>query len=1024
MIRWFVEHKTAANMIMVLLVVLGYITIPNIRRETMPDFTLGQVSISVAYPGSTAEEAEEAVCVPIEEALDGVSGIDEITSNAMEGSAVVTVDMVDGLDYQEFYNDIKTEIEGIDSFPEEVERITIKPRSRTDHVVSIGIAGKMSPPHLKAYCHQLKESIERGVNGAQVSIEGFSQHEYRIEIPQNRLEAFGLSVSDIARVIKTQNTDLSAGILETDNKDIVLRFSERRRDVRSLADMKIVSGKSGAEITLGALGKITDNFEKDEQKVIINGQRAGIVNVVKAKSFDSLNIFEGVKKIVEEARKTAPPGVEFIISRNVASIVQDRLDMLIENGIQGVILVFFTLWFFLNIRLSFWVAMGLPISFVGGMFFLNLFGVTVNMISMMALLVAIGLLMDDAIVLSENIAVHISKGDNAMEAAIQGVKEVTPGVLSSFGTTACVFCPLMFLSGRMGMVLSVIPVTLLIVLSVSLVEAFFIMPNHLGHSFKHGKTEPWKLRIKIDSTIDYIRNDLIAPAVRVIIPNRYIFLGIMAGLFIISVSMVPAGVLKYVAFPEIDGDIIVCKVLMPQGTPLEASEKAAAKIVSALQSVNEEMKSDQPGGKDLVQTITIQFAQNPDARESGGHLFTVVGDLLPGAERKGRINAILDKWRQKTGIISGADIMRFQDFSPGPGGNPIEVRLRGKDLKSLKAAAIELRQKLSTYDGVFDISDDMRSGKPEISMKLLPGAMKLGLSVDSIARQVRAAFFGEKADELQIGKENIEYNVKLEQDPKNNIQRFDNFRVNLPDKRKVPLSAIVDMKTVRGLSSIKRINRLRTVTVTADVVTSKANSSEVIRDLQKTFFPGLIKKHEGVSISYGGAEKRSRKTGSSMGKAFSMGLLGIFILLTLQFGSYMEAMAVMAAIPMAIIGVIWGYILMGIPLSMPGIIGFISLSGIVVNDSILMLEFIKMREKAGANPLEAAVNSGSDRFRALMLTSLTTIAGLLPILMEKSMQAQIIIPMAVSIVFGLTASTLLVLFVIPSFYTVIKDFSD
>lgn len=1021
MIRWFIEHKTAANMTMALLLILGISFLPKIRRETFPDFTIERVSISVVYPGSTSEEVEEAVCVPIEEALDGVTGIDEITSIALEGSAQITIEMATGNNYQEFYNAIRTEVEAMDSLPKDIERITIKPSVRTDAVVSIAITGEMNPVHLKHYCQAIKEQIVQKVPGSQINIEGFSQHEFRIEIPESILEAYGLSVADVGNVIKSQNTDLSAGILETEDKDIVLRFSERRRDVKSLEDMKIVAGKTGAEIRLGDIAKITDSFEVEEKKVFFNGQRAGILNVIKAKSYDSLNIFDGVSKIVEELRASSPPGVKFFITRNQSSIVKDRLDMLTTNGIQGLILVFLTLWAFLNIRLAFWVAMGLPISFIGGLFFFHQVGGTINMISMIALLIAIGLLMDDAIVLSENIAVHLSKGENPVEATVNGVKEVTAGVLASFGTTACVFGPLMFLDGRMGKILSVIPITLMIVLIVSLVEAFFIMPNHLAHSFKKGIGKPNRIREKIDGFIDYIRKEMVGKAIRFILPHRYAFLGIMAGIFVVSIAMVPAGFVKYVGFPEIDGDTIVCKVLMPQGTTLGTAEAAATKISNAMAQVNEKFKVIQPNGKDLIENISILFSSNSDVRESGPHLFSVVVDLLPGGERKGTNDEFLEAWREFTGEVPGADIMKFQDMAVGPSGNPIDIRLSGKSLDALKGAALELRQKLAKYDGVFDVSDDMRAGKPEIRMKLIPGALKLGLSAEKIARQVRAAILNQKADEVQLGKENYEYNVQLLANKDENLKRFDNFTLNLPGGKKVPLSSVVEMEHVRGLSSISRINRKRTITVTGDVISARANGSEVIKDLQSGFFIELRQKYPDLKISYGGAERRTQKTGSSMMRAFFIGMCGIFLLLALQFNSYLECFAVMAAIPLAIIGVIWGYFFIGIPLSMPGIIGFISLSGIVVNDSILMMEFIKMREKTGENPLEASVAAGIDRFRALMLTSLTTIAGLLPILMEKSVQAQVVIPLAVSIVFGLSASTLLVLFVIPSFYSVIAD---
>ncbi len=1022
MIGWFIKHPTASNLIMGLFLLLGVMTAFRIKREVMPDFSDEKVTISIAYPGATAEEVEEAVCAPVEEALQNVNNVKEIVSSSREGAGTVTVEMEEGSNFIEFYNDIKTEVEAIDSFPNEVENIIIKPQSRTDHVFSIAITGNMSTTHLKEYCEQVKERIKQTVGGVMIDVEGFSQHEFRIELSPEMLYEYKLSVKDIANTIKNQNTDLPAGTLETGDRDILLRFNDRRKTVSDLADMRIVSGASGGEITLGQIAKITDRFELDEEKVLFNGKRAGILNISKSKSRDSLKIYDAINKLIDKIKVEAPPGVKFYTTRNAADSIRDRLRLLTENGIQGIILVFLTLWLFLNIRLAFWVSMGLPISFLGGLFFMNLFGISLNMISMVALLIAIGLLMDDAIVLSENIAVRLRKGDKALDAAINGVKEVASGVLSSFATTACVFLPLMFTSGKLGKILSVIPITLLLVLSVSLVEAFFIMPNHLAHSFKDGLGKPFGARIYINRAVDWIRLTLVGGLIKRLIPHRYLFLGCVAALFVLSLAMPASGVLKYIAFPDVDGDTVSTKVLLPQGTPLARSEAVAAKLVTALTEVNEYFKPQQPGGVDLINNISIQFSVNNNAGSSGPNMFTVLADLLPGDERNASVNEVLAKWRECTGELSGVQSISYDDFQMGPAGNPIEIRLRGKSLDELKKASLTLQKKLNSYDGVFDVSDDMLPGKPEVIMKLKPGSLKLGLSAAAIAGQLRAAFHGSTADELQIGSENYEYNVRLSKADINNVKRFDNFRVTAPDGRKIPLAAVVDMKSGRGLSTINRIDGMRTVTVTADVEDAKANGSEVIGDLRKKYFPDFLKEYPGINISYGGATKRSAETGSSMGTSFLIGVAGIFILLALQFRSYMEPLAIMVAIPLAVIGAIWGHICFGISFSMPSLMGFISLSGIVVNDSILMMEFIKMREREGGDLEEALVTAGSDRFRALMLTSLTTVAGLLPLLAEKSMQAQTLIPLAISIVTGLTASTLLVLFVIPTFYMVIQDF--
>ena len=1024
MIKYFTKHPTAANLLMCVFLMLGLLTMQKIKREAMPDHTTRTLQITAVYPGATAEEIEEAVALPIEEALDNVNNIKRIKTTAMEGAVSVQVEMMDAADYQTFYNDIKREVDAITTFPDLLEDLNITPRQPTDQVVGLAVYGDLSVVDLKAYCENIKDKLDDIGNGINVAISGFSQHEFRIELSPSVLHTYKLSVNQIADIISEQNIDLPAGTLETGTQDIKLRFSDRRKTIQSLADVKIIYGSRGGELKLGDIATITDRFSEDENKVLFNGQRAGIINVSKSKNADSLTIYKQVMKIVDQEKAEAPKGMRFEITRDMASEIKDRLNMVYINALQGFLLVFGALWLFLNIKLSFWVAMGLPISFLGGLFVMHCLGVSLNMVSTFALIIAIGLLMDDAIVIAENIAVHLHKGDSPTAAAIAGVKEVGNGVVSSFLTTICIFTPLIFLEGQIGKILCVIPLTLIIILSVSLIEAFFIMPNHLAHSFKNGLPEPNLCRKKIDSVIDYIRFKFLRHCLDFILPYRYLFLSLILGLFIFSLSMFPAGYLKFRVFPDIDGDIVVCKVALPPGSPLEQSEKVARQICDAAEKMNEQLTPEQPDGKKLVKFISVNFSENSDSNDSGAHLFTVYIDLLPGNERTSNVAEIVNIWREKTGTIPGLSSIRFTKMEMGPGGKAVEVRLQSKSLANLKSASAMLREKLATYDGVHDISDNLTPGKPELVMSLRSGAMKLGLNAFAIAEQLRSAYQGKKADELQIGSENYEFNVRLSHVLKENLNNFDNFQLTTPNGKKVPLLNIVEIKEARGLSAINRYNRKRTVTVSASLNNALANASEVTFDLQKNYLPKLKKLFPDVNCSFGGQREAGGETGGSMSNTVIIGIAGIFILLSLQFGKFLEPLIVMGTIPLAIIGVIWGHIFVGKSFDMQGLIGVISLSGIVVNDSILMIEFIKKEERSGKSAFESACSAVSLRFRALMLTSLTTIVGLLPILTEKSIQAQMIIPMALSIVCGLSTSTFLELFVIPALYMVVQDFRN
>ncbi|MDD5698874.1 MAG: efflux RND transporter permease subunit [Victivallaceae bacterium] len=1024
MIRYFTSHPTAANLLMCGLLLLGLLTLHKIKREAMPDHSTRTLQISANYPGATAEEIEEAVAVPIEEALSNVNNIKRIKTTALESSVSIRVEMMDAADYQAFYNDVKREVEAVTAFPDQLEKLTIEPYNHLDQVVSLAVYGELSVTDLKAYCEDLKDQFMEIGNGIKVDVSGFSQHEFRIELSPSALHTYKLSVNEIADIISRQNVDLPAGTLETGKQDIKLRFSDRRKNVDELGQIRILSGSGGGELKLGDIARITDRFDADENKVLFNGKRAGVLTISKSKSADSLTIYDQVMRILNQEKAAAPPGLHFEITRNMASDIQDRLNMVYSNALQGFLLVFGALWLFLNIRLSIWVALGLPVSFLGGLFVMHCLGISLNMISTFALVIAIGLLMDDAIVISENIAVQLKNGTPPREAAINGVREVGGGVVSSFLTTICVFAPLVFLGGQIGKILGVIPLTLIIILSVSLIEAFFILPNHLAHSFKNGLPEPGCCRRKIDAAIDCIRFKLLRRWLETILPYRYLFLSLILALFIFSLGMFPAGYLKFKVFPSVDGDTVVCRVMLPPGTPLAESEAAAARICAAAEAMNRKLTPKQPGKKELVKFVSVNFSANSDYSDSGAHLFTVYADLLPGNNRSSTVAEVLNVWRQKTGTIPGVTSIRFDDLMSGPGGKPIEIRLHGKNLSELKLAASALQEKLASYKGVFDISDNLTSGKPELVMSLLPGAMKLGFTASAIAQQLRSAYQGAKADELQIGNDNYEFNVRLSDKLADNLHNFDNFQLTAPDGKKIPLLNAVKIREARGPSAINRYNAKRTVTVSAGLNETAANASDITGDLLKNYFPELQRRFPGVSCSFGGQREAGGETGSSMSTAFIIGIAGIFILLSLQFGKLLEPVVVMATIPLSIIGVIWGHIITGKTFDMQGLIGVISLAGIVVNDSILMIEFIKNGEAEGRSPHDAACQAVSLRFRALMLTSLTTVAGLLPILTEKSLQAQMLIPLALSIVCGLSTSTLLELFVIPALYLVIQDYRN
>jgi len=1023
MIRFFATHPTAANLLMIAFIVIGLAAAPSVKRETFPDIPPDKITVRIVYPGASALEVESAICGRIEDAVERISEIEETRCDSQENVGTAILKMREGSDIDRFLNDVKTEVEAIDSFPESTEAPVISQNGRTDFVVALAVAGPMSASHLKAYAEQLKDQMLLKDAISQVTIKGFSDHQIRIEIPALTLRQSGLSIADIADVISRQSIDLPAGAIEQSERNTLIRFTDERRSVDAFRDLIVISGKSGSEIRLGDIADITDRFELDEDKIIFNGQRAAILEITKTKTEDTLEVVDAVSDFVEQQRQIVPPGVEFALTQNISTIVRDRLNMLLHNGLQGLFLVFLTMWLFFSFRFSFWVAMGLPISFLGTIFMMSVLGFSFDMITMVGLLIAVGLLMDDAIVLSENISTHLKKGESFTEAAIAGTKQVAPGVFASYITTVCIFGSLMFLQGTIGSLLKVLPIILIATLSVSLVEAFLILPHHLAHAGKgHATKEPSAFRKGFEERLDWVRQRIVGRLVDKAVEWRYLSIGLMTGFFLLTIAIVAGGGLKFLAFPEIDGNLIEARILLPQGTPLARTEATVKKITDALKRIDQEFTPSQPGKRPLVENINIRYGYNMDANETGPHVATISVDLLDAEIRNLTLLQILNHWRTESGTLSDVLDVNFVEFAHGPAGRAIDIRLHGTDLDELKTVSQALQGWLNTYQGVLDLHDDLRPGKPEIRLHLSPGALSLGLDASTIASQLRAAFFGRTVSDIQVGSEAMEIDVRLSALDRNSLSDLEYFTLTTKTGSQVPLAAVATLERDRGWARIARVDGRRTLTIQGDVDTNVTNVAEIISDTRSRFLNTLLEEHPDVSISYEGQVKEGSSTGKSIVRGFGLGLIGVFLLLSFQFKSYIEPVIIMSIIPLGLTGVIWGHLLMGLDLSMPSMIGFASLAGVVVNDSILLVHFIKIRRAQGLSPIEAARSASRERFRAVLLTSLTTIAGVLPLMLEQSLQAQVLIPLVTSLSFGLMASTALVLIVVPVLYAIFDDF--
>ena len=1021
-------HPTAANLLMVLFMVLGLMSVFDLRRETLPDFSIDAVQITADYPGARAEDVESSVVSRIEDALETVTHLDEVKSTAMENRAVVTAEMAESGDIIQFINDVKTEVEAIDDFPDAVEKVVVRRMNQLDPVVSIAVTGPMDSVDLKAYCENLKDRLKADAGITQVKIKGFSEPEFQVAVPLDQMLRFNLSAADIGAAVAAQGLDLPAGFLETRDREVLIRFSEERKTVERLADLVVISSRTGAEIRLGDIARITDRFQDAENRIVFDGKRAGILAVSKTKAEDALDVMDAVDAFLDAERAQAPPGMAFTLTQNVSKVVRDRLNMLLLNGAEGLLLVFVAMLLFFPFKFSFWVAMGLPVSFLLSFFFMKHIGMSINMLSMVGLLIGIGLLMDDAIVIAENIAAQLEQGKKAFDAVVDGISQVAAGVMSSFLTTLFIFGALaVSMEGEIGKVLYAVPVVLILVLSVSLVEAFCILPNHLYHALDGkevaGEQSGHQLRARVDQATAWVREKVLGRLVDIAIHHRYLFVGVVIFVFLSALAMIAGGVLKVRPFPDLEGEVLEARLLFPQGTPLAVTQRHALNMAQAAREMNARFAPEQPGGRDLVRHMAVFYNTNADAGEQGAHVVTISLDLLAAEERSGTMDDYIQSWRELTGDIPDAVAVAFKEPVIGPGGLPIEIRIQGEDLPMLKAAAQSLMDWLHGYEGVQDLYDDLRPGKPEFTVRLKPGARARGFDSRTVARQLRAAFHGDTAAEIMVRDQSYEINVILAHEDRSRLDQVSDFYITAPGGQRVPLSAIAWVIPERGYAGIRRVDGVRTVTVTGDVDSRFANAMAVTTDTRARFFSQLADEYPQVRVVLEGQNTETGKSLKGMIQALVVGIFGVFCLLSIQFRSFKEPLVIMVTIPFAFIGVVYGHLFMGIDLCMPSIMGFISLGGIVVNDSILLVYFVKQRNAAGLDVAEAGKQASRDRFRAVMLTSITTVAGLLPLLSEQSVQAQILIPLATSIVFGLLVSTVLVLVMVPCLYAILGDFN-
>ena len=1063
-IRWAINSAPGMNVILIGLMLVGVASLWTMRREVFPEFELEVVMVTVPYPGSTPEDVETGICQKIEEAVRSIDGIKQVTSIAREGAGYVLMELrADVPDVQKVLNEISREVERIPSFPELAEDPEVQQITFREAAIRVAVIGPESDwpdreIRLRAVAEDVRDSILQLPAVSSTSIMGARPYQIDVEISEESLRQYGLSLNQVAAILRARNVELPGGQLKAEGTEILLRAKNKGKIGDEIRQLPVITQPGGAVLTVDDLGTVRDEFEDISSLSEVNGQPAMVISVERTKTEDLLAMVNAVREFVDgDGKALLPAGYRYEVWGDTSVDVRDRLKLLMNNGLTGLILVFVVLALFLEMRLAFWVALGIPTSILGAGVVLGWGDQTLNMLSLFSFLMALGIVVDDAIVIGENIYAHREQGKSMLRAAVDGASEVLPSVMASVATTIIAFSPMFFVSGVMGKFMAVIPFAVIAMLLISLLESTFVLPCHLAHShegmFKVLNVLSYPIRPfgivlgwaseRATKLMDVVADRVYVPALKFSLHHPLVPITVGIAMFMFTGGLIRGGVVPTVLFPKTDANNLVATVTFPDGTPMAVTDLATQRMDEAVRAVSAKVAqiraerdgltvdeiygSDESGSEGPVKLtfrqvgeISSQGGPAADSGGSGSHVGQVFVELHDTTIREISSETLIQMWRDEVGEITGAEKVTYGSVAVGPGGKPIEFKLLAPSEKTdqLEAATEATKEKLREFEGVFDIADDNNPGKWEFQFKVKDEALATGITPTDLGETVRAAYYGAEVMRLQRGRHEVKLMVRYPEEERRSLADFSEIRVRTSDGGERPINELADIKVGRGFSEINRIDQKRSITLTADLDETKTNANLIVARLQNEFIPELKKQFPAVSVKWEGQQEQSRESVGSLMVGFVVALLMMFVLLVLQFRSYVQPLIIMFIIPFGLIGAVWGHALLGLPLTLFSMFGLVALSGVVVNDSIVLIDFINHRVREGLPVRQALAEAGRRRFRPVMLTSMTTIAGLLPLLAERSFQAQLLIPMAASLAFGLMLATVLVLFLVPVFYQI------
>jgi multidrug efflux pump subunit AcrB len=1011
-IAWMTKNPVAANILMLFLLIGGLISALNIKQEVFPEFTIDEVVITVPYPGASPEEVEQGVVLPVEEAIQDIEGIKKVTSTANEGVGSVYVEVVEPKLLNKVYDDVKNAVDRITTFAEDVEDPDIYIPSKSIRVITVLLYGNVNEKILRNYTEFIRDRLTEDPDITLTELKGTKPLEIKVELSIDKLRLYDLNISDVADVIRNTSKDIPAGSIKTKGGNILLRVKEKRYIGDEFHNIPVKTNYDGSIIYLKDIAKITDSFEEVDTFMTYNGMLAQGIDIYRVGKQTPISVANAVKKHIENLKNELPDRINIAYVDDRSEIFMQRMNLLLKNAYFGLALVFVLLALFLELRLAFWVSLGIPVSFLGAFIFLPSFDVSVNMISLFAFITALGIVVDDAIIVGENIYSYRQKGLTFFQAAIKGAKEIAVPVIFSILTNIIAFTPMLFIPGVIGKIYWNIPAVVITIFAISLIESIFILPAHIGHQKENHKNFLFrfvsKYQQKISNLLMTFIENFYGPAIKFLLKYRYVTITSGVAVLLLSLTFVKTGRLGFVLFPRVESDFSYISGTLAVDAPVTDTIKIRDYLLKVVKENVEKY-----GGEKLSTGVLSSVSDNT---------FWIQVFLTPPEVRPINTYEFTEILRKSAGNIAGLENLSFQSDRGGPGaGASLTVELSHSNTDILYEAADELANYIEEYPIASEVDNGFTPGKTQIDVKLKPLGYLLNISPNYIARELRNRYYGNEAITQQRGRNELKIRVMLDEKDRKNLAKLQHMIIKTPNESEILIRDVANLNFSKAYTVINRRDYKRIVNVTSEI-TPRSRTNEIMNDLKITKLPELVEKYPGLSYSFEGKEADRRESMEALTNGLYLALLGIFVVLAIPLKSYLQPLIIMTSIPFGIIGAVIGHMIMGYPLSLVSAMGIVALTGVVVNDALVLINIINQKVREERIPVyRAVVEGGIQRFRPIILTTLTTFFGLMPMIFETSRQAKFLIPMAISLGFGVLFSTMITLVLVPSLYIALED---